>query len=68
MNDSLAQHAAHTPSPSTGSRQETHKVGSAMSSASFGTCASTLRQAFSAPRRWLEIERVGDATASMAGG
>ena len=34
MNDSFAQHSAQTPSPSTGSRQETHSVGSAMSSAS----------------------------------
>jgi hypothetical protein len=34
MNDSLAQQLAQTPSPSTGSRQETHNVGSAMSSAS----------------------------------
>jgi len=34
MNDSFAQHLAQTPSPSTGSRQATHSVGSAMSSAS----------------------------------
>src|SRR6185295_19091688 len=64
MNDSFAQHAAHTPSPSTGSRQETHSVGSAMSSASFGRCANAWRQALNAPRRWLEMER-GDASASM---
>ena len=39
MNDSFAQHAAQTPSPSTGSRQATHSVGSAMSSASRAACA-----------------------------
>ena len=38
MNDNLPQHSAQTPSPSTGSRQDTHKVGSAMSSASFAAC------------------------------
>src|SRR5262249_43537012 len=38
MNDSLAQHSAQTPSPSTGSRQDTHKVGSAISSASLAAC------------------------------
>src|SRR6185436_15005682 len=65
MNDSFDQHAAQTPSPSTGSRQETHSVGSAMSSASRGICASTSQQALSAPRRWLEIARDGDASASM---
>src|ERR1051326_5357638 len=35
MNDSLVQHSAQTPSPSTGSRQGTHRVGSARASASF---------------------------------
>jgi hypothetical protein len=39
MNDSLAQHPAQTPSPSTGSRQATQSVGSAMSSASRAVCA-----------------------------
>src|SRR5690242_20024548 len=38
MNDSFVQHSAQTPSPSTGSRQDTHRVGSAMSSASFAAC------------------------------
>ncbi len=38
MNDSFAQHAAQTPSPATGSRQATHSVGSAMSSASRAAC------------------------------
>lgn len=65
MNDNFAQHAAQTPSPSTGSRQEMHIVGSAMSSASRGRCASASRQAPSAPRRWLAMERGGDASASM---
>ena len=68
MNDSFAQHSAQTPSPSTGSRQETHSVGSAMSSASRGMCANAPRHAVSAPRRWLEMERDGDASASMTRG
>src|SRR5438876_9983566 len=67
MNDSLAQHSAQTPSPSTGSRQATHSVGSAMSSASRAACTHAPRQALSAPRRWLEMERDGDASASMGG-
>jgi hypothetical protein len=33
MNDSFAQQSAQTPIPATGSRQATHSVGSAMSSA-----------------------------------
>src|SRR3954470_7087170 len=57
MNDSFAQQSAQTPSPSTGSRQATHCVGSAMSSANFAAC----RQA---PRKWPMIERDGVA-ASM---
>src|SRR5260221_7616443 len=66
MNESFDQHSAQTPSPSTGSRQETHSVGSAMSSASLGICANTSRQAFNAPRKWPEMERGdGDASASM---
>src|SRR5450755_4569305 len=65
MNDSLAQHAGQTPSPSTGSRQATHSVGNAMSSASRAACRHTPRQAPSAPRKWPEMERDGDASASM---
>jgi acylphosphatase len=65
MNDSLAQHSAQTPSPSTGSRQATQSVGSAMSSASRAACTHAPRHAFSAPRRWLEMDRDGDASASM---
>jgi hypothetical protein len=38
MNDSLAQQFAQTPSPATGSRQATHNVGSAMSSAARAAC------------------------------
>jgi hypothetical protein len=33
MKESFAQHSAQTPTPSTGSRQATHSVGKAMSSA-----------------------------------
>src|SRR5438552_4866459 len=65
MNDSLAQHSAQTPSPSTGSRQATHSVGSAMSSASRAACTHAPRHAFSAPRRWAEMDRDGDASASI---
>src|ERR1700720_2004503 len=65
MNDSLAQHSAQTPSPSTGSRQGAQGGGSAMSSASFAACDHAPRHAFSAPRRWLEMDRDGDAPASM---
>src|ERR1700722_1513987 len=65
MNDSFAQQIAQTPSPATGSRQATHSVGSAMSSAIRADCLSTPRHAESAPRRWLAMERDGDASASM---
>ena len=65
MNDSFAQHPAQTPSPSTGSRQATHSVGSAMSSISRAAWRHALRQVFSAPRRWPEMKRDGDASASM---
>ncbi len=65
MNDSLAQQLAQTPSPLTGSRQATHSVGSAMSSASFAACDHAPRASRSAPRRWLEMEREGEASASM---
>jgi hypothetical protein len=67
MNESFAQQSAQTPSPWTGSRQETHSVGSAMSSASRAACAHALRHAFNAPRRWVEMGRDGDASASMRG-
>ena len=63
MNDNLAQHDAQTPSPSTGSRQATHKVGSAMSSASRAASRHAPRHASSAPRRWVAIERDGAAWA-----
>src|SRR5258708_18991972 len=65
MNDSLAQHSAQTPSPSTGSRQATQSVGNAISSASRAACPHAPRHAFSAPRRWVAIERDGDTSASM---
>ena len=65
MNDSLAQHPAQTPSPSTGSRQATQSVGSAMSSAIRAACPHAPRHAESAPRKCPEIERDGDASASM---
>ena len=65
MNDSLAQHAAQTPSPSTGSRQATHSVGSAISSASRAAYDHAARHVFSAPRKWVEMERGGEASASI---
>src|SRR3982075_2013521 len=65
MNDSLAQHLAQTPSPSTGSRQATQSVGSAMSSASRAVCAQAPRQGFSAPRKRPVMEGEGDASAPM---
>src|ERR1700682_787956 len=67
MNDNLAQQAAQTPSPSTGSRQATHSVGSAMSSARRAAYDHATRHVFTAPRRWLEIERDGEVSASMRG-
>src|SRR6478672_11779226 len=65
MNDSFAQHSAQTPSPSTGSRQETHSVGSAISSASRAAAAHAPPTASSTPRRRPEMERDGDTSASM---
>ena len=66
MNDSFAQHAAQTPTPATGSRQATHSVGSAMSSASRAVCAHAPRAAAKALRKWVDTERGCDASASMA--
>src|SRR5579871_4684895 len=63
MNESFAQQLAQTPSPSTGSRQATHNVGSAMSSASFTACDHAPRNVVNAERRWEERGR--DASASM---
>jgi hypothetical protein len=68
MNDSFAQQVAQTPSPSTGSRQATHSVGSAMSSASRAACDHAPRHAFSAPRRWVVTARDDAASASMGRG
>src|SRR5882724_12415952 len=67
MNDNLAQQAAQTPSPSTGSRQATHSVGSAMSSARRAAYDHATRHVFTAPRRWLEMERDGEVSASIRG-
>src|SRR6185312_10242585 len=67
MNDSLDQHSAQTPSPSTGSRQATQSVGSAMSSATFEASAHAPRQAASAARARLPIEREEAISASMRG-
>ena len=67
MNDSLAQQLAQTPSPSTGSRQATHNVGSAMSSASFAACDHAPRHAVSALCSCEEMERDKEGSASMAG-
>jgi hypothetical protein len=68
MNANLAQQDAQTPSPSTGSRQATQSVRNAMSSASFAACVRAQRQAPSALRRWLEIERGRAISASMVRG
>src|SRR5580700_1362205 len=68
INDNLAQQLAQTPSPWTGSRQATHSVGSAMSSASRAACDQAPRATRNAPRKWVETERDGDASASMVGG
>src|SRR5271155_1650175 len=65
MNDSLAQQSAQTPSPSTGSRQETHSVGSATSSASLAACDHAPRHAASALYKCDERER-DEVSASMA--
>src|SRR6267142_2472509 len=65
MNDNLAQQAAQTPSPSTGSRQATHSVVNAMSSARRAAYDHATRHVFTAPRRWLEMERGGEVSASM---
>jgi hypothetical protein len=65
MNDSFDQQFAQTPSPSTGSRQATHNVGSAMSSTSRAAWLKAPRHEFSAPRRWVAMEGDGDASASM---
>src|SRR5260370_10171641 len=67
MNDSFDQHSAQTPSPSTGSRQATHSVGNAVSRARRPVCAHAPRTGCSAPRKWPEMERGGDASASMGG-
>jgi hypothetical protein len=45
MKESLAQHSAQTPTPATGSRQATHSVGKAISSAIRAACDMTLRSA-----------------------
>ena len=65
MNDSFDQHSAQTPSPVTGSRQDTHSVGSAMSSASRAVRIHAPPTAPSALRTWLAMVRDGDAEASM---
>src|ERR1700733_4167136 len=67
MNDSLAQQLAQTPSPSTGSRQETHNVGGATSSASLAACDHAPRHALSALCRCEEMERDKEGSASMRG-
>ena len=44
MKDNFAQHVAQTPCPATGSRQATHNVGSAMSSAMRAVCDHAVRR------------------------
>src|SRR5258708_34883592 len=68
MNDNFAQQDAQTPSPSTGSRQATHNVGSAMSSASRAAWLHAVRQAPSAALSWGEIVRGGAGSAALGGG
>src|SRR5579864_8881303 len=67
MNDIFAQQSAQTPSPSTGSRQATQSVGSAMFSASFRACDHAPRQTPSTPSKCEEMERDSAGRASMAG-
>src|SRR5689334_10811220 len=55
MNDSFAQHSAQTPSPSTGSRQDTHSVGSAISSANFAAWVQAPPRAPSARRQGVDV-------------
>jgi hypothetical protein len=68
MNDSFDQQSAQTPSPSTGSRQETQSVGKAMSSANLAACVHAPRQAANAARAWDPIEREGAVSASIGSG
>jgi hypothetical protein len=65
MKASFPQQAAHTPSPSTGSRQAMQSVGSAMSSASFAACRIPFRKWPKVPRKWLRAEREGAISPSM---
>ena len=67
MNDSFAQQSAQTPSPSTGSRQATQSVGSAMFSASFLACDHAPRQTLSAPSKCEEMDRDEEGSALIAG-
>lgn len=59
MNESFVQQLAQTPAPETGARQATHRVGSAMSSASREVDANAVRQAANAPRKRLASVRGG---------
>src|SRR5579859_211459 len=68
INESLAQQSAQTPSPSTGSRQATHKDGSATSSASFEACDHASRHAASAPATRTGMERDDEAGSASIGG
>src|SRR5438477_9731610 len=63
INDSFAQQSAHTPSPWTGSRQATHRVGSAISSAIRAACRHASRHTLMVKRKWPEIERDGEGSA-----
>src|SRR5579864_8415631 len=67
MNDIFAQQSAQTPSPSTGSRQATQSVGSAMFSAIFRACDHAPRQTLSTPWKCEEMERDNEGWACMAG-
>src|SRR3954452_19608005 len=63
INDSFAQQSAQTPSPCTGSRQATHNVGSAISSAIRAACHHARRHTLIVRRKWLDMERDGDGSA-----
>src|SRR6185312_2112319 len=65
MNDNFAQHLAQTPSPLTGSRQATHSVGSAMSSASREACDHAPFARRGAPRKRPARAREGETSASI---
>src|SRR5438105_4670686 len=67
MNANLPQQTAQTPSPSTGSRQAMHRVGSAMSSASFARWPQVARKAPKAARTGRKADAYERISAFMFG-